>query len=46
VDCEHLAVELETEPVRLSNSITVSHTLTCVVCKVSARVFEHVATAP
>lgn len=43
VDCEHLAIELETDPVRLTNSITYCHIFTCVACRLTARVIEHKA---
>ena len=46
MDCEHLAIEVETRDMKLSNSITYSHTLRCAACRLSAIVFEHVAVAP
>lgn len=42
-DCEHLAIELETDPVKLTHSITYCHVFTCVACRLTARVIEHKA---
>jgi hypothetical protein len=46
VDCEHLAIELESDPMNLPNSISVAHRFTCIGCRLSALVIEHQAVSP
>ena len=43
MDCEHLAVELDSQPVKLINTITVAHWFTCIACRTKAVVIEHQA---